>query len=553
MPQVKFGSKTEPAYDFKKSDNMIAVRTVSTRSVRAGAVRNPAVDAVSGSELVMSFPEAGVEVYKINNLSAGPSLENRKSILRRSPDVRFAGGVLVDEQTGEPVLYTENLFVKFVDEVDGAHCRKVIADAGLTIKREVTYATNAFFVEAPEGTGTKVFDIALALLARTDVEYCHPEVIRKRESKAVFSQQWHLKKTKVNGVTVDASASVVQAHKTSQGQGITIAIIDDGIDIDHIEFQSPGKIVAPRDITLRLPDPRPKDPNPFFPDNHGTACAGVACADGFKGAIGVAPKARLMPIRVSNNLGSQDEADAFFWAVENGADIISCSWGPIDGEWFNPDDAQHHHVAPIPANTRLAIDYATSKGRGGKGCVIVFAAGNGNESVDNDGYASYERVLAVAACNDRSSRSIYSDFGKAVWCCFPSNDFPFEDGNHPAPLTKGIWTTDRGGQRGYNPGKPDLGDAAGIFTNSFGGTSSACPGVAGVAALVLSVNPNLRWFDVKEIIKKSCEKIDAANGNYDEEGRSDWYGYGRVNAAKAVAIALQSAKKKAGKARQTLA
>ena len=130
------------------------------------------------------------------------------------------------------------------------------------------------------------------------------------------------------------------------------------------------------------------------------------------GASGVAPRAKLMPIRLASGLGSQQEANAFRWAADNGADVISCSWGPADGRWFDPNDPRHQSVFRLPASTRLAIDYATTNGRGGKGCVILFAAGNGNESVDNDGYASYEGVIAVAACNDRGKRSVYSDFGR---------------------------------------------------------------------------------------------------------------------------------------------
>ena len=73
---------------------------------------------------------------------------------------------------------------------------------------------------------------------------------------------------------------------------------------------------------------------------------------------------------------------------------------------------------------------------------------------------------------------------------------------HPRPLTAGIWTTDRNGHVGYNEGGIDAeavyGDSKGFYTATFGGTSSACPGVAGIAALILGVNPELTWSEVKE-------------------------------------------------------
>ena len=249
------------------------------------------------------------------------------------------------------------------------------------------------------------------------------------------------------------------------------------------------------------------------------------------GASGVAPGAKLMPIRLASGLGSKAEADAFVWAAQNGADVISCSWGPADGEWWNPNDPVHNQVVPLPDSTRLAIDFAINQGRNGKGCVILFAAGNGNESVDNDGYASYQKVIAVAACNDLDKKSAYSDFGNAVWCAFPSN-------NGSPSQTPGIWTTDRSGLLGYNLGNSNQGDAAGNYTNSFGGTSSACPGAAGVAALILARNPNLRWDQVREIIKQSCDRIDPTGGNYNANGHSPLYGYGRINALKAVQLAM---------------
>lgn len=534
MPEVKFGRKNEPSTQFQKSEDMIAVRTRSRRSVTTVPIPTAAAAELVGSQLVLSFPEVGVEIYQVPTGSGQKSITERKVALRSLPDIQFAGGVLVDEQSGEPVIYTENLFIKFIDTIDPDDCKTIIREAGLTIKEDVSYATNAFFVNVPEGTGERVFEIALALINRDDVEYCHPEIVRKRSFRAIAPQQWHLKTTVLNGITISASANVEAAHQIVQGEGITIAIIDDGIDIDHPEFSSSGKLVAPRDATQASNDPRPND----LADNHGTACAGVACADGSNGASGVAPKAKLMPIRLVSGLGSQQESNAFKWAADNGADVISCSWGPQDGEWFNPNDPRHNRRVDLPASTKLAIDYATTQGRGGKGCVVLFAAGNGNESVDNDGYASYEKVIAIAACNDQGKRSVYSDFGNAVWCAFPSND---REGNaqvpHPAPLTAGIWTTDRSGNRGYNRGDIVNGDTTGNYTNSFGGTSSACPGAAGVAALILAVNPNLRSQEVKDLFKLSCDKIDPTGGLYNANNWSKFYGYGRLNAETAVTLA----------------
>jgi subtilisin family serine protease len=377
--------------------------------------------------------------------------------------------------------------------------------------------------------GQKVFPTALRLLKDPAVELCHPEIVRQRRLRAAFPPQWHLKATRVDGVLVNAHAHVEAAWPVAQGEGIVIAVIDDGVDVQHEEFRSSGKIVAPRDVTRGTDDPAPKT----LRDRHGHACAGVACADGRFGASGVAPRARLMPIRLASQLGSQSEADAFAWAADHGADVISCSWGPADGDPNDPHDPAHQEIVRLPDSTRLAIDYAATNGRDGKGCVVLFAAGNGNESVDNDGYASYRNVIAVAACSDQGTHSWYSDFGRAVWCAFPSND-------GDASVTPGIWTTDRPGTTGYNPGDERRGDAAGDYTNSFGGTSSACPGAAGVAALALSRNPALRRDEVREILRLASDQIDKTHGQYDASGRSPFYGYGRLNAARAVELALPS-------------
>jgi subtilisin family serine protease len=533
MFNVTYGGKGGASFKLVESPDLLAVRTRSRNSIsqatepsEAPVLSDQALSILSEFDIEEEFPAAGVAVLKTRTTRNSKAVRDEaRSVLKKEPDVQFAGRVLVDPTSKAPVLYTENFFVKFDDEAKATACKKLLKKYKLTVKRRVEYLRNTYFVQAPEGTGMAVFEIAQNLLAEDITEYCHPELIRKRRDRAAFAPQWHLKKTTINNKAIDQSANVEAAWLLSDGAGVTIAVIDDGMDLDHEEFRGAGKIVAPRDVTRKSSDPRPGNG-----DNHGTACAGVACANGEFGASGVAPKAKLMPIRLASGLGSQNEADAFVWAAQNGADVISCSWGPADGEWWNPNDPLHKQKVPLPDSTRLAMDFAVNNGRNGKGCVILFAAGNGNESVDNDGYASYEKVTAVAACNDMGSRSAYSDFGKAVWCAFPSN-------NGNPSLTSGIWTTDRTGTVGYNSGLATKGDAAGNYTNSFGGTSSACPGAAGVAALIIARNPNLRWDEVREIMKNSADKIDAAKANYDAAGRSAWYGFGRLNARKALELA----------------
>jgi subtilisin family serine protease len=522
MIEYRYGGKKGQRLRLREATDLVVVRTRRRIATEDLTLSRAARVLVERAESVLRFPHAGVEVLR---LQKGASRDEARGLLREEPELQFAGRVLTDPKSRAPVLYTENLFLKFEDDVGQRECRRVIKEMGLAVKQALDYARNAYFVGAPEGTGQKVFEIAAGLLELDTVDLCHPELVREMAQREVFPRQWHLKAMTIGGQRIDAHGAVDPAWALTQGEGVTIAVIDDGVDVDHEEFRSPGKVVAPRDVTRRRDDARP-----LSRDNHGTPCAGVACADGRFGASGVAPRSRLLPIRLASGLGSQAEADAFIWAAQNGADVISCSWGPVDGRWWDPSDPRHDQVTPLPDSTRLAIDWVIRNGRNGRGCVITWAAGNGNESVDNDGYASYPDVVAVAASNDRGTRSVYSDFGEAIWCAFPSNDMV-------GALTTGIWTTDRSGNAGNNPGNEGAGDAAGNYTNAFGGTSSACPGAAGVAALVLARNPDLRHDEVKDILRLCCDRIDEAAGAYDAEGHSHQYGFGRLNARRAVELA----------------
>jgi subtilisin family serine protease len=541
--QVRYGGKSGEAFTFSTSADLIVVRTSTRMPVADAPLSSRSRAVLAGFRPALRFAEHGVEVLQLDRLRHDDARhdearrDDARAALKQDAAVEFAGRGLVAADDGSsvvaPVVYTENLFVQFAAEVKPAAAERLLRAQGLSVKRPLPWARNGFFVGAKPGTGLAVFELADQLLARPEIELCHAELVRERRPRAAAPQQWHLGPARIDGKRITAHAHVTTAWRSSKGKGAVIAIIDDGFDLKHEELASAGKIVAPRDVTQDSDDPRPgRD------DNHGTACAGVACADGRKGASGVAPAARLLPVRLASALGSMDEADAFVWAADHGADVISCSWGPADGAWWDPNDPTHNVKVPLPDSTRLAIEHASVKGRKGKGCVICFAAGNGNERIEMDGYASSPRVIAVAACNDTSHRSVYSDFGAQVWCAFPSSDFADPATQHPEPLTPGIWTTDLSGNAGYNPGGSSRrGDVAGNYTSTFGGTSSACPGVAGVVALMLARNPALTATEVRALIKQSCDRIDEAGGQYGQDGHSPLYGYGRINAAKAVKLA----------------
>ena len=527
MITYTIGGKNGKKIALEESNDRIVVRTKNARKLNDAVFSNQGKETLQNFDVEMELPEADITVLKSKQETSTEKQvrDNARSVLKNEPELRFAGRVLIDAESNKPVIYTENIFIKFYDDVSADDCEKILSENNLVIKQKLDYATNSYFVGTPDNTGLQVFDLSESLLKRKEVELCHPELIRKKSLKTIDTNQWHLKNTTINGTQVKASVHADIAHQISLGDNIIIAVIDDGVDIDHQEFNLPGKVVDSRDVTLNINDPRPKSAS----NRHGTACAGVATASGIV-ASGVAPKAKLLPIRLNSNLGSIAEGNAFKWAVDHGADIISCSWGPEDGDWSNPNDPVHTMQVDLPDSTRLAIEHAVNNGRNGKGCVIFFAAGNGNEDVKFDGYASFDKVTAVAACNDTNKRSVYSDFGSRVWCSFPSSDFGFAPFNHPDAITNGIFTTDRRGAEGYN--------VNGDYTDDFGGTSSACPGAAGTAALMLSVNPELTWQEVRAIIKETCEKIDVANGQYDAQGHSKFYGHGKIDAEKAVKRAL---------------
>lgn len=336
--------------------------------------------------------------------------------------------------------------------------------------------------------------------------------------------QWHLRNTGQNGGTAGIDVNVVTTWDSYKGSGIRIGIVDDGLEVAHPDLAANVDLLNDYDFN-DLDD----DPSPGAEDFHGTACAGVAAARGNNGigVSGVAPEATVVGLKlIAAPTTDADEADAFAFKQDI-IHIKSNSWGPYDNAYGTG--------GPGPLSLAAMAD-AVTNGRGGKGTIFLWAAGNGNYSGDDsnyDGWANSPHAIAISAINDKGRASWYSEPGTNILVCAPSNGGK-----------QGITTTDRLGTTGYNEESgtveyPDFTDTD--YTNTFGGTSSATPAAAGVVALMLQANPNLTYRDVQEILVRTATQNDEFNGGWVTNGGgfhfNDRYGAGLVNAQAATNMA----------------
>lgn len=483
------------------------------------------------AEAVGFVAQYGLQIYRTT--PGGPAANDPTAVeravreLEHEQPVKFTARA-VHRMEGEDNLsfLTPRFVVSFNDGVTPAQIDDLDSKSGARVIERLGYVDHGFLYEAKSAQGD-AGPVALSNFYYESglCDFAHPDFIERRQWRGATDlreetvatrsdvserdgdfvpRQWHL--------TV---AKVIDAWTVTKGiPAVTVAVLDDGVDVGHPEFAS--KLGPQFDFQNKVADASPKADD----DKHGTACAGVAAAAGVK-ASGAAPGCKLMAIRTPTMLGVADEANMFRWASDKGADVISCSWGP-------PDNAGPFSLVD---NVRAAIHYCVTSGRGGKGIPVFFAAGNGNELVSDDGYASDPDVMAIAASSERDTRSPYSDFGPEIFICAPSS------GDSAAGDRK-IFTTDRRSTAGYNSGDSAVGDASGDYTARFGGTSSACPLVAGIAGLVISADRTLTRDQVKDILKTTADKIGGA-GSYDGAGHHAEFGFGRVNAFAAVTKAAK--------------
>ena len=278
-----------------------------------------------------------------------------------------------------------------------------------------------------------------------------------------LGNEWHLSKI-----------GTPAAWDTTQGAGVTIAVLDSGINVNHPDLVD--RLVAGYNAY---------NDNTDLTDvcGHGTAVAGVAAASANNalGVAGVAGAARIMPVRVaySDSTGCFATisviASGLTWAADHGARIANVSYAGVAGS----------------PSVQSAARYL--KGKGG---LVFVSAGNNNidENVTSDG-----SMVVVSATDANDAKASFSSWGNFVTLSAPGTS---------------IVTTDNGG--GYS---------------SWNGTSFSSPLSAGVAALMMAARPDLAGAQIESLLYTSAVDLGSA-------GRDPVFGYGRVNAATAVSAAV---------------
>jgi len=431
-------------------------------------------------------------------------------------------------KTDEKIGLSNYFYVKLKDEADSTLLMKMAEQTKCIVMERVSFLPLWYVLSITEASELNAFDCSIAFYESGLFQSTEADLmvdIKGCVDDPFFGQQWGLKNTVLSGgITVDIKAC--SAWQISTGSNVIVAVVDEGIERDHPDLSGNMHPLS-FDCENRLTFTAPQNAPVYGP--HGTPCAGIvgALQNNFvggnrEGISGVAPNCQIMNIsrtlkELPNRLRLRED---LAWGIDqarlHGADVISCSWGgnalagqgPTD--WLIED----------------AIDFAAIQGRSSLGCVIIACSQNDGASVVFPAYLN--NVLAVGAIDRKGIRANFSNYGNNLNVVAPGVD---------------IYTTDRQGNAGYNTSS----GTAGNYHDKFGGTSAACPHVAGIAALILSVRPDLYAYQVRYAIESTCQKINEnvyylylhnlnhLNGTWNSE-----VGHGLVDAYSAVKSVLQS-------------
>lgn len=412
---------------------------------------------------------------------------------------------------------------------------------------------------------TNPLSISQMIYETGTVRYCHPVFLSEVEvhdhipNDEYFGNQFYLHNTGQecndgNFGTADADIDAPAAWDISLGSSdIVIAVLDEGVTSDHPDLPNSRQIRLPGSNFAAQYNPTGGDPNNPSPidslnEYHGNACAGIIAAemDNEQGVVGIAPNCKIMPVRIPQGTlhydlpTYNDYAQSLTFAVDNGADIISCSWG------FG---STNPNLSPPIID---AIEDAITQG-----VVVLFSASNTANHINGDdgvvrfpACANIDELISVGASDRNDQQANYSPSNSKINISAPSHTayssvISSEGGN--------IWTIDNPDVFGKNPTSsgellPSSGTNYLAYTGRMGGTSSSTPMVAGVVALMLSVNPDLTIEQVLDILYTTAEQVGGYDYQWNAElpGHSKELGHGRLNAFLALESTLQTPTASAG-------
>ncbi|MGA1941339.1 S8 family peptidase [Arcobacter sp. YIC-310] len=341
-----------------------------------------------------------------------------------------------------------------------------------------------------------------------------------------FQFAWHINKDinatykTNNNINNEAHISLEEAWavtkgKQTNGEAIKVAIIDEDFEINHPNIKD--KVFYTYNESDGGTNVSDTDGDTFY---HGLAAAGIIAGD----EIGVAPNVEIALINI--NLATQGSTidkylTAFNKAKEAGAKVINCSWS-ISSEDPNLWDS---YTLPLRA---LIEDFKD------QGIIIVFASGNDGTDLDQAGEKSLselDSVIGVGATSVLNDVTSYSNYGSAIDVIAPGGG-SLNDG------LLGILSLDQSGNAGRNS------NSQLSYTNEnlnnytlTSGTSFAAPTTSGLVALILSVNPNLTFDQVRNILISTTDKIGGSNADYTTGNFDTKRAYGKINAKKAIEAA----------------
>eukprot|EP00058_Branchiostoma_floridae_P011650 XP_002597138.1 hypothetical protein BRAFLDRAFT_121298 [Branchiostoma floridae] len=288
----------------------------------------------------------------------------------------------------------------------------------------------------------------------------------------LFPKQWYLLNTGQADGKAGLDLNVLEAWEMGYtGEGVTIAIMDDGVDYLHPDLADNYNADASYDFSSNDAFPYPRYTDDWF-NSHGTRCAGEVVGKINNGlcGVGVAYGARVAGIRMLDQPFMTDIIEASSMGHKpQEIDIYSASWGPTD---------DGRTVDGPRELTVQAMADGVNKGRGGKGSIYVWASGDGGSQDDCncDGYASSMWTISINSAINDGRTALYDE------SCSSTLASTFSNGRNRHPEA-GVATT----------------DLYGNCTLKHSGTSAAAPEAAGVFALALEANPNLTWRDMQHL------------------------------------------------------